>query len=87
MVYNVLFIANNSDPTKVLSNFLFLFFLVIDGEGYNGGVTAMDTSPGAGGIMRGGIYHPTPPHNITDQQVGTFGLVMAICFTHAITCT
>ncbi|KAK4328764.1 hypothetical protein Pmani_000854 [Petrolisthes manimaculis] len=41
---------------------------VIDGEGYSSGVTAMDTSPGAGGIMRGGIYHPTPPH-ITDQQV------------------
>ncbi|KAK3853688.1 hypothetical protein Pcinc_039779 [Petrolisthes cinctipes] len=42
---------------------------VIDGEGYSSGVTAMDTSPGAGGIMRGGIYHPTPPHTITDQQV------------------
>ena len=47
---------------------------VIDGEGYSMGtprgqqVTAMETSSG-GGIMRGGIYHPSAAPAITDPQV------------------
>ncbi|XP_069990018.1 histone deacetylase 4 isoform X12 [Penaeus vannamei] len=50
---------------------------VIDGEGYSSGastvgrqqlVTAMDTSPG-GGIMRGGIYHPSAVPNMSEAQV------------------
>lgn len=52
-----------------------LCLAVIDGEGYNMGgaprgqqVTAMETSSG-GGIMRGGIYHPTAAPGITDPQV------------------
>ncbi|XP_050714789.1 histone deacetylase 4-like isoform X9 [Eriocheir sinensis] len=50
---------------------------VIDGEGYSMGgaargqqVTAMETSSG-GGIMRGGIYHPSAATAITDPQVRT----------------
>lgn len=50
-------------------------FAVIDGEGYSMGgaprgqqVTAMETSSG-GGIMRGGIYHPSAAPAITDPQV------------------
>lgn len=52
---------------------------MIDGEGYSSGastvgrqqlVTAMDTSPG-GGIMRGGIYHPSAVPNMSEAQVST----------------
>lgn len=62
----VLFIANDQ-----------VYVAVIDGEGYGsivgqqgGGVTAMDTSSAGGGIMRGGIYHPSAaPCGGTDPQV------------------
>lgn len=54
---------------------------VIDGEGYTMGgaprgqqVTAMETSSG-GGIMRGGIYHPSAAPGITDPQVSNSGSV------------
>lgn len=56
---------------------------VIDGEGYHMGgpargqqVTAMETSSG-GGIMRGGIYHPSAASAITDPQVSSVRVILS----------